>query len=155
MGNMILANNAKTVDDVLASIRKLVSDETRARSLEAEKKAIDETSAETLMLTPELKVLEDRPLVLDVPAKELKVVTSDASPDQIELDEEKSVHTAPFQDEVALRELVGEMIREELQGELGNRITRNVRKLVRQEIENAMKSMSQLVECPLYGRRIS
>jgi hypothetical protein len=38
----------------------------------------------------------------------------------------------------ALRALVGEMIREELQGEMGERITRNVRKLVRREINRVL-----------------
>ena len=41
-------------------------------------------------------------------------------------------------DEPALRELVIEIIRQELQGALGERITRNVRKLVRAEIHRAM-----------------
>ncbi len=41
-------------------------------------------------------------------------------------------------DEEALRELVIEVIRQELQGALGERITRNVRKLVRAEIHRAM-----------------
>lgn len=40
-------------------------------------------------------------------------------------------------DEGALRELVAEIVREELQGGLGERITRNVRKLVRAEIQRA------------------
>ncbi|WP_373352943.1 hypothetical protein [Pseudoroseicyclus sp. CXY001] len=41
-------------------------------------------------------------------------------------------------DEAALRELVTKIIREELQGALGERITRNVRKLVRREIYRAL-----------------
>ncbi|WP_226341187.1 hypothetical protein [Gemmobacter serpentinus] len=43
-------------------------------------------------------------------------------------------------DEEALREVVRDMIREELQGALGERITRNVRKLVRAEINRALAS---------------
>lgn len=43
-------------------------------------------------------------------------------------------------DEEALRDLVSEIVRQELQGELGERITRNVRKLVRREIQNALAS---------------
>jgi hypothetical protein len=39
-----------------------------------------------------------------------------------------------FIDEDALRRIVAEVVREELQGALGERITRNVRKLVRREI---------------------
>lgn len=41
-------------------------------------------------------------------------------------------------DEAALQEIVRQMIREELQGTLGERITRNVRKLVRAEINRAL-----------------
>lgn len=41
-------------------------------------------------------------------------------------------------DEAALRELVADIVREELQGALGERITRNVRKLVRREIHRAL-----------------
>ena len=41
-------------------------------------------------------------------------------------------------DEDALRDLVAEIVREELQGNLGERITRNVRKLVRREIQRAL-----------------
>lgn len=41
-------------------------------------------------------------------------------------------------DEEALREMVAEIVRQELQGALGERITRNVRKLVRREIHRAL-----------------
>jgi hypothetical protein len=41
-------------------------------------------------------------------------------------------------DEDMLRDIVRDIIREELQGTLGERITRNVRKLVRAEINRAM-----------------
>ena len=41
-------------------------------------------------------------------------------------------------DEDKLRELVSDIVRAELQGELGERITRNIRKLVRREIHRAI-----------------
>ena len=41
-------------------------------------------------------------------------------------------------DEEMLRDMVGEIVRSELQGALGERITRNVRKLVRREIHRAL-----------------
>lgn len=41
-------------------------------------------------------------------------------------------------DDAALRDLVAEMLHRELQGPLGERITRNVRKLVRREIHRAL-----------------
>lgn len=43
-------------------------------------------------------------------------------------------------DEETLREMVAEIVRQELQGALGERITRNVRKLVRREIHRALTS---------------
>ena len=43
-------------------------------------------------------------------------------------------------DEDALRDMVSEIVRQELQGALGERITRNVRKLVRREIHRALNS---------------
>jgi cell pole-organizing protein PopZ len=43
-------------------------------------------------------------------------------------------------DEDTLRELVADIVRQELQGALGERITRNVRKLVRREIQRALTS---------------
>lgn len=43
-------------------------------------------------------------------------------------------------DEEALREMVADIVRQELQGALGERITRNVRKLVRREIHRALTS---------------
>ena len=49
-----------------------------------------------------------------------------------------------FLDEDALRELVSDIVREELQGVLGERITRNVRKLVRREIQRALASQELL-----------
>lgn len=43
-------------------------------------------------------------------------------------------------DEEMLRDLVSEIVRQELQGALGERITRNVRKLVRREIHRALSA---------------
>ena len=47
-------------------------------------------------------------------------------------------------DEAMLRDLVSEIIRQELQGALGERITRNVRKLVRREIQRALQSQDYI-----------
>ena len=47
---------------------------------------------------------------------------------------------ANLSDEDAMRLLISRMLRDELQGELGERITRNVRKLVRREIKRALSS---------------
>ncbi|MFT5006425.1 MAG: hypothetical protein ACI8YI_002049 [Paracoccaceae bacterium] len=65
---------------------------------------------------------------------------------EVEADEEEpstinfAEEDASVLDEDTLRDLVSDMVREELQGELGDRITRNVRKLVRREIQRALAS---------------
>lgn len=51
-----------------------------------------------------------------------------------------AIHDEAVLDEEALRDLVAEIVREELMGTLGERITRNVRKLVRREIHRALNS---------------
>ncbi|SIT10581.1 hypothetical protein SAMN05421759_11639 [Roseivivax lentus] len=58
-----------------------------------------------------------------------------------ELDETPASPTAGL-DEEALRALVVGIVRSELQGALGERITRNVRKLVRREIQRALMSQN-------------
>ena len=64
---------------------------------------------------------------------------SDASPQAAEeaaapgANDLRSIDTRILEEEV-LRRIVAEAVREELQGALGERITRNVRKLVRREI---------------------
>lgn len=72
---------------------------------------------------------------------------ADAEPDALIVEGEDEASTINFAeeeesvlDEDTLRDLVSQMVREELQGELGDRITRNVRKLVRREIQRAIAS---------------
>ncbi|MCV2879910.1 hypothetical protein OE699_13750 [Sedimentimonas flavescens] len=77
---------------------------------------------------------------------ELVAGTGEAAPEP-HFDEEQSdslfadeMAIASSIDEDALRDLVTEIIRQELQGALGERITRNVRKLVRREIQRVLVS---------------
>ncbi|MFW8637595.1 hypothetical protein [Cribrihabitans pelagius] len=51
---------------------------------------------------------------------------------------------AAYHDEDSLRELVASIVREELQGALGERITRNIRKLVRREIHRVLSTQDLL-----------
>ncbi|MEP2470734.1 MAG: hypothetical protein ABJH45_04135 [Paracoccaceae bacterium] len=52
--------------------------------------------------------------------------------------EEASTDEEAILDEETIREMIADIVREELQGALGNRITRNIRKLVRREIHRAL-----------------
>ena len=64
-------------------------------------------------------------------------VTVESAGTQIEIDNILADDGA-IMDEEALREMVTEIVRQELQGVLGEKITRNVRRLVRREIQRAM-----------------
>ncbi len=73
---------------------------------------------------------------VDVPPGAAFQVGGDDSltdPDMDDLDAEM-----PQIDEAMLRDLVRDVLREELQGPLGERITRNIRKLVRAEVNRAL-----------------
>lgn len=61
---------------------------------------------------------------------------SDAWEDVADADDEDD--SEAFIDEEALREMVARMVREELQGTIGERITHNVRRMVRREIARAL-----------------
>ncbi|APX89336.1 hypothetical protein BV394_06070 [Brevirhabdus pacifica] len=76
--------------------------------------------------------------------KEAPLATTGPAPseaeelDEVAPSERFGAASEPVMDEEALRELVAEMVRAELQGALGERITRNVRKLVRREIHQML-----------------
>jgi len=99
----------ESLAEVLPSIRALVSAETESRS-----GAVGEDTV--LVLTQEMRA--------GVVGGERAAGRSD----------EGEAAAAPILDEESLRTVINAIVREELQGELGERINRNLRKLVRQEI---------------------
>lgn len=103
--------------DVLASIRALVSAEATARTADRATEAGDDV----LMLTPEMRVETAKPGA--------KVLAPEGDP----------TAAAPILDEEALRGVINAIVREELQGELGERISRNLHKIVRREIYQALR----------------
>ncbi len=110
----------ESLADVLASIRTLVSAEAEARA---------SGGAETvLMLTEEMRL--DAPSGLSAG----QVLASDLG----EGDLPRGTGTAPILDEESLRRLINAIVREELQGELGDRIGRNLRKLIRREVAQVL-----------------
>lgn len=76
---------------------------------------------------------------------ELQAADDDGLPIPDDLDESIATYLATGGgaiDQDALRAMVQEVVRQELQGEMGKRITRNVRKLVRREINAELSSKS-------------
>jgi hypothetical protein len=109
-------SEGESLAEVLASIRALVSAETEARQ------AGTGQGETVLMLTAEMRVAEGGPAdAAEGLAEGLEPTDAGARP-------------APNFDEAALRAMINAIVREELQGELGERINRNLRKLIRREI---------------------
>ena len=73
-------------------------------------------------------------------APEVLEADSETLPEFVAAPRDLDVEEDSVLDENALRELVSDIVREELQGVLGQRITRNVRKLVRREIQRALSA---------------
>ncbi|MFC3615653.1 hypothetical protein ACFORG_18010 [Lutimaribacter marinistellae] len=74
---------------------------------------------------------------VEEPAPSKDAVLTDAEDEDVDDQGAFSLDEAVM-DEEMLRELVADIVRQELQGALGERITRNVRKLVRREIHRAL-----------------
>ncbi len=92
-------------------------------------------------IAPEIEAFEEEEGVAPEAAAEPEQPTPEAVAPAYGQDEiDYTADTDTYLDEEALRALVSEMVRAELQGELGDRITRNVRKLVRREIHRALAS---------------
>jgi hypothetical protein len=106
----------ESLAEVLASIRALVSAEAEARTA-----AAGEGGGTVLMLTPEMRLGGGSLL-----AEGLESRRGGRS-------------QAPILDEESLRDLINAIVREELQGELGERINRNLRKLIRREIMQVLE----------------
>jgi hypothetical protein len=106
------AEGTESLADVLASNRALVSAESRARQ------APGGDLSTVLVLTPQMR------------AEPLR--SGEILAEGIEVRARAQV--APILDEEALRDVINAIVREELQGELGDRISRNLRKLIRREL---------------------
>ncbi|HMR54221.1 MAG TPA: hypothetical protein PKA33_17970 [Amaricoccus sp.] len=112
---------AESLAEVLASIRALVSAESQARI------AGEDDTGKVLMLTPRMRV--------DIPARAHSGEILSEGLDTRAL----RLQGAPILDEEALRDVVNSIVREELQGELGDRISRNLRKLIRRELSQMLE----------------
>lgn len=127
-----------TVEPVVIELKKPEPLVLRADMAAAPKKAAVEPVEELENIEPvvvtafqEMPKDDDLEIVMpdDIEDDEVAIETTTAA---------KHSATEPSISEDALREIVCELVRAELQGDLGDRITRNVRKLVRREIHHAL-----------------
>ncbi len=92
---------------------------------------------------PAAQVPDHTPDAAELPSHgDERIAEEPAFEDGADLDDDFDAYLQPNLglDEDVLRELVAEIVRRELQGTLGERITRNVRKLVRREIYRILAS---------------
>ena len=158
----------QNVEEVLTSIRRLVSSETEARlretriafsgDVDEEDRAASDGATSLLVLTSDFRVDDEtRAEALDTlkrarddaqpPASMLAPVQQAAAPrlhlgvpDQaVDRPKPEATPGAPAAMTDELREEIRAILRGELEGELGDRITRNVVKLVRREIARALR----------------
>ncbi len=99
----------------------------------------DATSTEDLSCEPKVDASPD---VADAVMDDLRAHMPEEIADSAEIVDVEALSEAMDEtaeiDEAMLREMVADIVRQELQGALGERITRNVRKLVRREIHRAL-----------------
>jgi cell pole-organizing protein PopZ len=105
----------------------------------------DDTTAEAQMSTPEADPeivdadlpTDDSPVDKDMAGEILDDTIADRD---ILTAEPAGFAPGMMMDEDTLRDMISDIVRQELQGDLGEKITRNVRKLVRREIHRTMVS---------------
>ena len=114
----------ESLAEVLASIRALVTAETEARLAGGEGETV-------LMLTADMRT--DSPPAPGGGEGLAEGLDAEAA----------AARPAPNLDEAALRAMINAIVREELQGELGERINRNLRKLIRREIAEFLEDQER------------
>jgi cell pole-organizing protein PopZ len=102
--------------DILASIRRIVAEEDRQTRTPGTARA----STDVFVLTPEMRVGEDA----GVPQATLVDLVSEPA--------------TPSIDEAAIADIARTVVREELNGALGLAMTRNIKKLIREEVARAL-----------------
>ncbi len=143
-----------TSADVEAMTREAVVDEVSKTTTfdDALKEAVDKSLAPATEREAPLESRQSEPpkdAANDSGVQQAVVTPPPASPEPkapevvqpVEVERAETVQdaSAAFSaSEETLRPIVRQLLREELQGEMGERITRNVRKLVRQEIQRAL-----------------
>ena len=103
---------------------------------EAEPQQLD-PQPEPLVLSEPAQASPADPATADRASQIAEQAVTDVAMDQLAAEDS-------ILDEESLRELVADIVRAELQGALGERITRNVRKLVRREIQRALSAQDLL-----------
>ena len=154
-----MSNNEtrKSMDDVLASIRRIVRSERAPRAEDAETAdEVDDTGEAPLALTPEMMSDEDEDEAPPSAARVADFVNPPERPEDVEpMPRTPTLTPVPESSDAEIRDIVREVILEELSdgdaaglvrdiikaelttGEIGANISRNVLRLIKSEIGKA------------------
>ena len=148
----------RTIEDKIAALEALIG----KTGDDFEPESPEDTSASITRLPwPKTDEVDVAPITQDVPDPDAASQSSDFDPERIAFAAARAAATQEAEDELTqtaadalqsgltgddttvldeemLRDMVADIVRQELQGPLGERITRNVRKLVRREIYRAL-----------------
>ena len=130
----IPADAAAAIDTLTAKIAMLEAQIASARSVSTSDEDKDEDDAPANVTSVQWPTSD----MADVSDEEAEAEAAAALREAQEANADIFNTEETVLDEETLRELVTDIVREELQGALGERITRNVRKLVRREIHRAL-----------------
>jgi len=98
--------------------------------------AFEDDSLDTLSAAPEPRHPDEAPFVTD--AGDEGAPLSWTEPTALRAAPDGTDAPSPVVDDAMMRALIRDVLREELQGDMGERVTRNLRKLVRAEIARAL-----------------
>jgi len=121
-------NSPFTEKPILAEVPDFVEMDNDQPANDGDSTPVDEIRADANLETEDMDKPADDSPVDDMDDRE--ILTSDPS----------AFNTGILIDEDTLRDMISDIVRQELQGDLGEKITRNVRKLVRREIHRTMVS---------------
>lgn len=127
-----------TAPEALAPEEEILETEPLEVEVETDVEVLVDDAAEDEVEPAEAETFVDADEVDEVENIETAVIEEVVS--SVEDEAAKSILAADVDvlDEDVLRDMVADIVRQELQGALGERITRNVRKLVRREIHRAL-----------------
>ena len=143
------------MSEILASIRKIVSDEESSRRAADEERRKVEASAaaNVLVLSGDMRTSAPAPVETLTGAPDEAEETLDlSSAKQLTLGDPNAARRAPVEFPAApglteddVEAIVRRVIREELQGPIGQQISRKVKSLIREEVGKAMGDGESLI----------
>ena len=134
----------RSMSEILSSIRRIVTDEERSRREADEERRRREGESGASVLVLNNKVANAAPVVEPVDTSKTlelgaaQAVSSDRAAKSVDFSE-------PSLSEEDIEDIVRRIVREELQGPIGQQISRKVKRLIRDEVSKALAEEESLL----------